>query len=105
MGDNRDDKLESMLRSRRQPVASPDLAEQIILRAAALPQRQSVSFWRFIRELCAEFHLPKPAYVLAAALALGTVVGLSTGPDGSNGQNGDALTAQPYSPFADENFL
>jgi hypothetical protein len=78
MNDDRDVKLERMLRSRQEEAASPDLAERIILRARKIPQRQSISLWRFLRDLCVEFHLPKPAYVLAGALALGMVVGLST---------------------------
>jgi len=78
MNDNRDVRLERMLRSRQEEAASPDLAERIILRARKIPQRQSISLWRFLRDLCVEFHLPKPAYVLAGALALGMVVGLST---------------------------
>jgi hypothetical protein len=97
MSRKQDDKLESMLRSRRQPAASPDLAERIILRAAALPQRQTASFWNFMRELCAEFHLPKPAYVLAGALALGIVVGFSVPPDNRNGQDDDSAAAQVLS--------
>jgi hypothetical protein len=104
MSDNRDERLESMLRSRREEPASPDLADKIILRARSIPQRQNVSLWRFVRDLCVEFHLPKPAYVLAAALALGMVVGFSTPSDGPNAQNGDSATAQ-YSVFADEELL
>jgi hypothetical protein len=104
MSDHRDEKLESMLRSRRQEAPRPDLAERIILRAQTTPQRQDLSLWRFVRDLCAEFHLPKPAYVLAGALAVGIVVGYSAPSGDLNIENCDAVTAQ-YSPFADEELL
>ena len=65
-------------RSRRVEPASPDLAQRIILKAQSLPQNQTLSLWQWLRQLFAEFHLPKPAYVLASALVLGMIVGFST---------------------------
>ncbi len=104
MSDIRDEKLESMLRQRRAEPASPDLAERIILRAQSLPQAQNISLWSAVRLLFAEFHLPKPGYVLASALILGMVLGFSTAPD--NGQNGDTGTATAQSYIAgDEGLL
>jgi hypothetical protein len=81
MSDNRDDKLEQMLRSRRLEPAGPDLAQRIILNAQAIPQNKNVPLWEWIRQVCTEFHLPKPAYVLAGALIFGVVIGFSTPPD------------------------
>jgi hypothetical protein len=81
MSDNRDDKLDQMLRSRRLEAASPDLTQRIILKAQAIPQNKDLSLWQWIRQVCAEFHLPKPAYVLAGALIFGVVIGFSTPPD------------------------
>ena len=84
MSDNRDDKLDAMLRSRRLEPASPDLAQRIILQARQTPQIKTPPFWQSVRELFGEFHLPKPAYVLAGALVFGIVIGFSapqeTGP-------------------------
>ena len=84
MSDNRDDKLDAMLRSRRLEPASPDLAQRIILQARQTPQIKTPLFWQSVRELFGEFHLPKPAYVLAGALVFGIVIGFSapqeTGP-------------------------
>jgi len=96
MSENQDEKLESMLRSRRTETVTPDLAERIILQAQSLPQLQNVSLWQAVRQLFAEFHLPKPGYVLASALVLGMVLGFSTAPE--NGQLSDAssATAQSY---------
>ena len=37
------------------------------------------SLWQSVRQLFAEFHLPKPGYVLASALVLGMVLDFSTG--------------------------
>ena len=104
MSDNRDDKLESMLRSRREEPARPDLADRIILRAREIPRRQDISLWRFLRDLCVEFHLPKPAYVLAAALALGMVMGLSTPSDEPSERSGNAASTQGFF-TADEDLL
>jgi hypothetical protein len=104
MSDNRDERLETMLRSRHQEAPDPGLAERIIVRARTIPQRQNVSLWRFLRDLCVEFHLPKPAYVLAGALALGMVVGLSTAPDEPIAQSGNAASTQGFF-AADEGLL
>jgi hypothetical protein len=77
MIDNRDEKLDNLLRSRRIEPASPDLAQRIILKARQTPQIKTPPFWQSVRDLFGEFHLPKPAYVLASALVLGIVIGLS----------------------------
>jgi hypothetical protein len=81
MSDNRDDKLEQMLRSRRVEAVSPDLSQRIILKAQAMPQNKNLPLWQWIRQVCTEFHLPKPAYVLAGALIFGVVIGFNTPPD------------------------
>ena len=80
MSQNYEDKLTAMLRSRRTEAASPDLAARIILRAQEVPQVQGYSLWQTLRQLFAELHLPKPAYVLTAALVLGMFLGFSTAP-------------------------
>jgi len=91
MKDPRDGKLDSLLRSRRVEPASADLAQRIIFKARQLPQNQTVSLWQWIRQLCAELHLPKPGYVLAGALILGLVIGFSA-PQNANlaADDGDA---------------
>ena len=94
MNDKRDDKLDLWLRQRKVTSASSDLAQRIILRAQQVPQIRLVSLWQSIRELCAEFHLPKPAYVLASALAVGLVIGFSTPQD--NGSGKDVVAAQSF---------
>jgi len=76
MNDNRDEKLDNLLRARGVEPASPDLAQRIIFKASELPQNRTVSFWQWLGQICAELHLPKPAYVLAGALILGMVLGL-----------------------------
>jgi len=77
MSDHRDEKLDNLLRSRRIEPASPDLAQRIILKAQQVPQNKAVPLWQWIGQLFSEFHLPKPAYVLASALVLGMVIGFS----------------------------
>jgi hypothetical protein len=77
MSDNRDEKLETLLRSRRIEPASSDLTQRIILKAQRTPQIKTPPFWQLVRDLFGEFHLPKPAYVLASALVLGVVIGFS----------------------------
>ncbi len=63
MSDRQDEKLDAMLRARRVEPASPDLAQRIILKAQSLPQNQTIPLWQWMRQLFAEFHLPRPAYV------------------------------------------
>ena len=104
MNDNQDERLSEMLRARRLEAASPDLAARIILQAQSLPQLQNLSIWQAMRQLCAEFHLPKPGYVLASALVLGMVLGYGMAPD--NGQLSDADMSVSHNYIAgDESFL
>jgi hypothetical protein len=77
MSDNPEEKIDNLLRSRRVAPASPDLTRRIILAAQQLPQNRTVPLWQWIGELFKEFHLPKPAYVLASALVLGMVIGFA----------------------------
>lgn len=77
MSNKQDEKLEAMLRARGLEPASPDLAQRIILKAQSLPQNQTMPLWQWIKQLFAEFHLPRPAYVLACTLILGFVVGFN----------------------------
>jgi hypothetical protein len=96
MSDSRDEKLDRMLRSRRVESASPDLAQRIILQARDLPQGRNISLWQSVRQLFAEFHLPKPGYVLASALIIGMLVGFSTAPDNTSTNEANLSTAQSF---------
>lgn len=73
-----EEKLDELLRSRRIEPAREDLAERIIQRAQALPQQRPARFLDWLTALFDEFHLPKPAYVLASTLVAGVVIGLVT---------------------------
>ena len=95
MNENSDERLEKMLCSRRVEPARHDLAARIILKAQSVPQLQSMSPWQAVRQLVAEFHLPKPGYVLASVLVLGMVLGFGTEPE--NGQLNDGSAAVSYS--------
>ena len=57
-----------------------------------------------MRQLFAEFHLPKPGYVLASALVLGMVLGFNTSPDSSAIQDANYTTTQSMI-AGDEGFL
>jgi hypothetical protein len=103
MSDRQDEKLDKMLRSRRMEAASPDLARRIILKARQTPQSQPISLAQWLREVFAEFHLPKPAYVLAGTLLLGIIVGLNTAID-TAGDDATAVTVQEFL-YADEALL
>ena len=99
-----DDKLDALLNSRRMEAARPDLAERIILNVRTVPQKHSVSLWGAIQQTFADFHLARPAYVLAGTLLLGLLIGfsdpsgLSTSNDNSSGQVQSFL-------YADEGML
>jgi hypothetical protein len=106
MSDIHDERLEAMLRSRRIEPASPDLAERIILKAQSLPQKKTISPWQWLRELCVEFHLPKPAYVVATALVFGLVIGFSMPPDKTSTTIDNSSTVSAQNVFsADEALL
>jgi hypothetical protein len=104
MSEYRDEKLESLLRNRRNQAVNPDLAAQITLKAQTIPQVQNISLWQSMRQLFAEFHLPKPGYVLASALVLGMVMGFNTSPDSSTIQDANYTTTQSMI-AGDEGFL
>ncbi|HEX5607866.1 MAG TPA: hypothetical protein VFY96_15175 [Candidatus Binatia bacterium] len=95
MKDERDDKLDLWLRQRQVTPATSDLAQRIILRSQQVPQIKAISLWQSIRALCAEFHLPKPAYVLASALTIGLVIGFST-PQDTDSSGNDVVAAQSF---------
>lgn len=78
---NEDKKLDDLLRSRGLKPAAPDLVARIIACAQGLPQMESLSFWQSLRRVFAEFYLPKPGYVISAALLLGMAAGFAAMPD------------------------
>lgn len=96
MSENHDEKLDRLLRSRRMEPASPDLAARIILKTQGLEQVRNVAFWQWVRQSFAEFHLPKPGYVLASALVLGIVVGFISAGENSAINETDAQTTQSF---------
>jgi hypothetical protein len=100
MSDKQDEKLDAMLRSRRMESAAPDLAQRIILMAQSRPQNQTLPLMPWLRQLFAEFHLPKPAYVVASVLVLGIIVGLST-PDRTASKDEESASVQSFL-YADE---
>ena len=104
MGNRDDEKLEAMLRSRPVEAASPDLAERIILKAQSLPQTQAIPLMQWVKRLFAEFHLPKPAYVLACTLILGFVLGFNAPLNTSRTVDADVDPVQSFL-YADEDLL
>ena len=105
MDDNRDEKLDLLLRSRRVESATPDLAQRIILQARQRPQNKTFSLWQWLRELCVEFHLPKPAYVLATALIFGLVIGFSTPSDTTPVANDSVASVSAQNVFSTDEAL
>jgi hypothetical protein len=100
MSDKQDENLDAMLRARRFEPASPDLAQRIILKAQSLPQNQMLPLIPWLRQMFAEFHLPKPAYVVVSALVLGMIVGFST-PNKPASKDEDSASVQSFL-YADE---
>ena len=96
MSENQDEKLEKILRKRRVEPTSHDLAARIVLKAQSLPQVQNVSLWQAVRQLFAEFHLPKPGYVLASALILGMLLGFNIAPDHASLNENNSQAAQSF---------
>ena len=100
MSDRQDENLDAMLRARRFEPAGRDLAQRIILKAQSLPQNQTLPLIPWLRQMFAEFHLPKPAYVVVSALVLGMIVGFST-PDRTASKDEDSASVQSFL-YADE---
>ena len=93
---NDDKKLDSMLLSRRSQAAGPDLAARIIRKAQAVRQIQRFSLWQSLCQLFIELHLPKPGYVLAAALVLGMFLGFTTVPQSFSTTNSESANGQSF---------
>src|ERR671924_161401 len=104
MGNRDDEKLEAMLRSRRVEAARPALADRIILKAQSLPQTQAIPLMQWVKRLFAEFHLPKPAYVLACTLILGFVLGFNAPLNTGSTVDADVDPVQSFL-YADEDLL
>jgi hypothetical protein len=102
--DQKEQKLEALLQSRRFEPASPDLVERIIRKALLLPQHQTVSLSQWVRELFSDFHLPRPAYVLVSTLIFGFVVGFTVPQYMTPTDDVDPLTVQSFL-YADEDML
>lgn len=102
--DHKEQKLEAMLQSRRFEPASPNLAERIIRKARHLPQNQTVSVTQWMKGLFAEFHLPRPVYVLVSTLLLGFVVGFTTPQYTTTANDADPIPVQSFL-YADEDML
>ena len=96
MSEMNDETLEQMLRARRVAPPSADLAERIILKAQAIPQIQALSLGQSLRQLFGEFHLPKPAYVLAGTLIIGFLLGFSNPFDKVPIDRGGSSSAQAF---------
>jgi len=104
MSDRQNEKLDAILRSRRVDSASSDLAQRIILKAQSLPQNQTVSFRQWLKQLFAEFHLPRPAYVFACTLILGFIVGFTAPLNTTTANDSNADQVQGFL-YADEAIL
>src|SRR5262245_53305722 len=102
--DQKEQRLEAMLRSRRFEPASPDLAERIVRKAQHLPQNQAISLTQWVRGLFAEFHLPRPAYVLVSTLIFGFVVGFTVPQYTTTADDADSIPVQSFL-YADEDVL
>ena len=102
--DHKEQKLEAMLRSRRIEPASSDLAERIVRKAQQMPQNQTVFLTQWVRGLFAEFHLPRPAYVLVSTLIFGFIVGFTIPQYTTTADDADPIPVQSFL-YADEDML
>jgi hypothetical protein len=103
MSDFRDERLDAMLRARRIEPANPDLAERIVQKAQGIAQNRPISFMGWWRQLFADFHLPRPAYVFACTLILGFVIGFYL-PVNITKDQPDTIPVQSFL-YADEDVL
>ena len=104
MSDRQNEKLDAILRSRRVDSAGSDLAQRIILKAQSISQNQTVSFRQWLKQLFAEFHLPRPAYVFACTLILGFIVGFTAPLNTTTANDSNADQVQGFL-YADEAIL
>jgi hypothetical protein len=104
MSDSQDKKLETMLKSRRVETASANLAERIIVKAQHTPQSPALSFRQWLKQVFAELHLPRPAYLFASMLILGFVLGFNVPVSITGADEADRDQVQSFL-YADEDLL
>ncbi len=104
MSDREDQKLDHLLRSRRIESSSPELAQRIILAARQIPQSEPMTLMEWLSVIFQELHLPRPAYVLAGTLILGTLIGVSAPFGGSTPSDDSQVKLQSFL-YADEAIL
>ncbi len=87
----KEDLLDAKLRMRKFESPSAFFSQRIINIAAHTPRNTQASILAQLREVFADFILPKPAYAFAIILLLGFGIGLSVD-DGISMQNENTLT-------------
>ena len=100
----KEQKLEAMLQARLFGRASRDLAERIAREARLLPPNQTVAVTQWMKGLFAEFHLPRPVYVLVSTLIFGFVVGFTIPQYTTIADDTDSISVQSFL-YADEDVL
>ncbi len=71
------DRLDQLLENRRFEAHAPDFASRIIQAAARTEQKIPLRFSTWLKQIFAEFELPRPAFALSCALVLGLAIGIS----------------------------
>jgi hypothetical protein len=102
--EQKEQKLEAMLQSRQFEPAGPDLAERIVRKAQQISQTQAISLTQWVKRLFAEFHLPRPAYVIASTLIFGFVVGFTVPQHKTIADDADSIPVQSFL-YVDEDML
>ena len=69
-----DQELKTMLSPRSIPAHDERLAQDIMARAARIPQREPI--WQRVSNMFEEFKIPAPAYTLAAVVIIGFASGV-----------------------------
>ena len=105
MNDRYDQKLDALLSSRPIEPARADLADRIIQRAQAVPQKQALRPLDWLKRLFDELYLRRPAYTLAAALVAGLVIGFAAQTEILEPNRSSFVKTELAEPLSIESFL
>lgn len=94
MTEKHDKRFNAWLESRSFEEPSPDLAARIVAAARAIERKPPFLIMEWLRRTFIEFHLPRPAYAMAAVLLLGFAAGF--GAQTATADTGEGLSGLLY---------
>lgn len=92
--DDNDSELQALLQQRHYESPQPDFAARIIAGAYGLRQKSQVTLLEWLTELLADYHMPRPAFMMSSLLLTGYLLGFSGIMDMQGGMEDAGVTME-----------